>query len=67
VPQMIALAPGGLVLLAAGGVLYTVGAIIYATGRPNPIPTVFGYHELFHSLVIAAAALHFAAVGIVVL
>jgi hemolysin III len=41
--------------------------VIYATGRPNPSPLVFGYHEVFHALVVAAAALHFAAVGIVVL
>jgi hemolysin III len=67
VPQLVAFAPTVLVLLAAGGVLYTVGAVIYAVGRPNPIPAVFGYHEIFHAFVIAAAALHFAAVGIVVL
>ncbi len=48
-----------LVLLAAGGALYTVGAVIYATRRPDPFPRVFGYHEVFHALVIAAAALHF--------
>jgi hemolysin III len=54
-------------LLAAGGALYTAGAIVYALGRPNPSPKVFGYHEIFHAFVVAAAALHFAAVGIVVL
>jgi hemolysin III len=46
--------------LAAGGVLYTAGAVIYARGRPNPRPGVFGYHEVFHAFVIAAAAAHFA-------
>jgi hemolysin III len=46
----------GVVLLAIGGVLYTGGAIVYARGRPDPVPAVFGYHELFHALVIAAAA-----------
>jgi hemolysin III len=56
-----------LALLAAGGVLYSIGAIVYATERPNPAPRVFGYHEIFHAFVVAAAALHFAAVGIVVL
>jgi hemolysin III len=50
-------------LIAAGGVLYTAGAIIYAAQRPNPNPAVFGYHEIFHALVIAAAATHFCAVA----
>ena len=54
-------------LLAAGGVLYTIGAIVYALGRPDPAPKVFGYHEIFHAFVVVAAALHYAAVGIVVL
>lgn len=50
-------------LIATGGLLYTAGAVIYATGRPNPSPTYFGYHEVFHLLVIGAAAFHFAAVA----
>jgi hemolysin III len=50
-------------LVAAGGVLYTVGAVIYALRRPDPIPTVFGYHEVFHTLVIAAAALQYAVIA----
>ncbi len=50
-------------LLAAGGLLYTVGAVVYARQRPDPVPTVFGYHELFHALVIAAAAAHFAVIA----
>ena len=66
-PSLASYAWTALALLAAGGVLYTAGAIIYAIGRPNPAPKVFGYHEIFHALVIVAAALHFAAVGIVVL
>ena len=53
----------GTLLVAAGGLLYTVGAVVYATQRPNPNPRVFGYHEVFHALVIAAAAAHFAAVA----
>ena len=57
----------GTALVAAGGLLYSVGAIIYATKRPNPAPTVFGYHEVFHALVIAAAALHYAVVALIVL
>jgi hemolysin III len=53
----------GTLLVAAGGLLYTAGAIVYATQRPNPNPRVFGYHEVFHALVIAAAAAHFAAIA----
>jgi hemolysin III len=53
----------GTLLVAAGGLLYTAGAIVYATQRPNPNPRVFGYHEIFHALVIAAAAAHFAAIA----
>lgn len=54
-------------LLVAGGVAYTVGAVVYATRRPNPAPLVFGYHEIFHALVIVASVLHFVAVARVVL
>jgi hemolysin III len=53
----------GTLLVAAGGLLYTAGAIVYATQRPNPNPRVFGYHEIFHALVILAAATHFAAIA----
>src|SRR5436309_2636969 len=41
--------------LAAGGLLYTLGAVVYASGWPDPSPRVFGYHEVFHVLVVAAA------------
>ncbi len=51
-------------LLLAGGVLYTSGAIIVGIQRPNPSPTWFGYHELFHVLVILAVALHAAMVAL---
>ena len=51
-------------LIAVGGILYTAGAIVYARQRPDPNPAVFGYHEIFHALMIAAAAAHFAAVAI---
>jgi hemolysin III len=51
-----------LALLAAGGVAYTVGAAVYAVRRPDPFPRVFGYHEVFHALVVLAAALHFTVV-----
>jgi len=50
-------------LVALGGVLYSIGAVIYATKRPDPSPTVFGYHEIFHLLVIAAASLQYAVVA----
>jgi hemolysin III len=55
--------PGALALLAAGGVAYTAGAIVYARRRPDPRPATFGYHEIFHVLVVFAAAAHFAAVA----
>ena len=53
----------GTLLVAAGGLLYTAGAVVYATQRPNPNPRVFGYHEVFHLFVIAAAAAHFSAIA----
>jgi hemolysin III len=49
-------------LLAVGGGLYTLGAIIYAVRWPNPWPRVFGYHEVFHTLVVLAALAHWVAV-----
>jgi hemolysin III len=54
-------------LLLAGGLLYSAGAVVYALRRPNPMPAVFGYHEVFHALVVAAAATHYAAVVITIL
>ena len=53
-------------LLGVGGILYTAGAVVYARGRPRLVAGVFGYHELFHALVIGAAACHYAAVALVV-
>jgi hemolysin III len=53
--------------LALGGLLYVVGAIVYASGRPDPAPKVFGYHEVFHALVLAAAAMHYAVIAFAVL
>ena len=49
----------GLGLILGGGVAYSVGALVYAFRRPNPFPRIFGYHEIFHALVIAAVATHF--------
>jgi hemolysin III len=54
-------------LLLAGGALYTVGAVVYGLRRPDPVPMVFGYHEVFHALTIAAAASQSAAIAILVL
>ena len=54
------------VLLAVGGGLYSLGAVAYATKRPNPFPRVAGFHEVFHLLVVAAAAAQFVAVALVV-
>jgi hemolysin III len=51
------------VLLAVGGALYTLGAAVYAAKRPNPWPRTFGFHEMFHTLVIAAALAHFIAMA----
>jgi hemolysin III len=64
VPQLVARLPvAPLVLLAAGGVLYTLGAAVYAARRPDPWPRVFGFHELFHAFVVAAAVAHFVAMA----
>jgi hemolysin III len=57
---------GGVAMVAAGGILYTLGAVVYALKRPDPVPMVFGYHEVFHALVIAAAALQYAVVAFLV-
>jgi hemolysin III len=54
-------------LIALGGVLYTVGAVIYARRRPDPLPEVFGYHEVFHAFTIAGAASHYAVIAFWVL
>lgn len=52
----------GVALVIAGGIVYTLGALIYALKKPNPFPRYFGYHEIFHVLVIFAATLHFLAI-----
>lgn len=55
--------PAAVVLLGVGGLVYTAGAIIYVRRRPDPMPTVFGYHELFHALTIAAVACQYVAIA----
>jgi hemolysin III len=57
----------GVAGLATGGLLYVLGAIVYASGRPNPWPRVFGYHEVFHALVIVAAALQYAVIAFAII
>jgi hemolysin III len=52
-----------LILFVAGGLLYTAGAVIYALRRPDPWPHTFGFHEIFHALVILAAVTHFVAMA----
>ena len=68
VPELFAsLGVGAAVLVVVGGLLYTLGAVVYSVGRPDPFPGTFGYHEVFHVLVVAAAALQFVAVSLIVL
>jgi hemolysin III len=60
------LGPTGVALLFGGGILYTIGAFMYAFRWPDPWPRVFGFHEIWHVFVLAAAALHFACIAFVV-
>jgi hemolysin III len=67
-PQLAArLNPAAVALLGVGGLAYTAGAIIYARRRPNPLPAVFGYHELFHALTIVAVACQYVAIAFFVI
>jgi hemolysin III len=64
VPQLVrGLGGGGFALVLAGGASYTIGALCYSLKRPNPVPGVFGYHEVFHAFTIVGAALHYAAIA----
>jgi hemolysin III len=65
--QLLKVGAPGLLLLVAGGLLYTVGAIVYMRRRPNPRPAVFGYHEIFHVLTLAAAGCQYGAIAFFVL
>ncbi len=53
-------------LSVAGGVVYSAGAVVYALKRPDPRPEVFGYHEIFHALVLVGAGLHYAVIALYV-
>jgi len=53
------LSVAGFVLLLAGGLTYTIGAVVLGTNWPNPYPSVFGYHEVWHVLVIVACVCHY--------
>ena len=52
-----------MILIIVGGLAYTAGALVYVRRRPDPLPAVFGYHELFHALTIAAVACHYVAIA----
>jgi hemolysin III len=62
-PQLFArLGMTGGLLIVAGGLIYSAGAAVYALRRPDPVPGVFGYHEVFHLLVIAGVVAHLLAI-----
>ncbi|MFL5920244.1 MAG: hemolysin III family protein [Gaiellaceae bacterium] len=65
--QLLKLQLPGVLLVVAGGLLYTLGAIVYVRRRPDPVPRVFGYHELFHVLTLAATACLYVSVAFFVL
>jgi hemolysin III len=66
-PQLLKLQLPGVTLVVAGGLLYTAGAIVYMQRWPDPAPRVFGYHELFHVLTLAATACLYASIAFFVL
>jgi hemolysin III len=53
-----------LTLMVAGGLLYTLGGVVYGLKRPNPSPTWFGFHEVFHTLTILAFVTHYVGISI---
>jgi len=65
--QLLKLPIAGVLLVAAGGLLYTAGAIVYIRRQPDPVPSVLGYHELFHVLTLAATGCMYASIAFFVL
>lgn len=62
-PQIVGgMSTTGVALLAIGGVLYTAGAVVLFRRRPDPSPRIFGYHEIFHSMVVGAGICHYVAI-----
>jgi hemolysin III len=63
-PQLVRTAgPAAVALLGAGGLAYTAGAVVYARRKPDPLPAVFGYHEMFHALTLVALACQYVAIA----
>jgi hemolysin III len=67
ISQLLRLPLAGVLLVAAGGLLYTGGAIVYIRRRPDPMPSILGYHELFHLLTVAATGCLYASIAFYVL
>ena len=61
IPDIFRVNAAAMVLVVVGGLMYTVGAIVYGTKKPNPVPGVFGFHEIFHTLTVLAFLCHWAA------
>ncbi len=59
--------PAAVALLGVGGLIYTAGAVVYARRRPDPVPAVFGYHELFHALTLIAVSCQYVAIAFFVI
>ena len=67
-PQLLrAMTPAQAILMVAGGLLYTAGAIVFASRWPDPRPSTFGYHEIWHAFMVAGAACHYTMILLVVL
>jgi hemolysin III len=68
ISELVTALPGeAFAMLVLSGILFSIGGAIYATRRPDPFPSVFGYHEMFHSLQVAATAMIYSVVAIYVL
>lgn len=60
-PDIYRASPASMVLVIIGGLLYSIGSVVYALKRPNPVPGVFGFHEIFHALTVLAFLCHWTA------